>query len=895
MLFGRFSLSLLVLCTLVASLEGLSHPSRLNRHMLNLNEYDTLKESRAPRASSQYRLPNDTAPESYVLELHSNIHQRDFAYTGTVTVQIRVLQATHSIVLNSLRVGIVSVSVRNANQNEIPIAGIVLDAEREMLTIRTNSELAQGAVYQLMIRFENVLRDDASGFFSTSYYADGEDRFAAVTQFQPVDARTAFPCYDEPGMRATFTIIINSGNDMKVHSNMPVASVKIVGNGIKQTRFQPTPRMPTYLVAFAITDGFVSTRTSLKSPPSTIKMELLAPPAAPASAQAFGLAKGAAALRAVEQYFNQSYELPKLDQLAVPSLYFSAMENWGLVIYAEPYLLYDEMTDTNRDKENVVATIVHELVHQFLGNLLTPHWWSDLFLSEGFATLYEYYLTSELEPSIRFKDTFTVEALQTALLLDSTFNIRPISYEADSRRNVERMFDIISYQKAGSVLRMFLHALGEQTFQKGVRRYINTNKGQSVTPDDLFASFQSAALEDAILPLSFNVANLMRPWIYQSGYPLVTVELHGEELLFRQEHYLNPDANTPSDRTWWIPITYELLSDGPAQRRQFWMPQGASQVSWTDSSLSEPDIPVLLNPQQTGYYRVNYDTNLWQRLIRRLNTDPSSIPPASRGQLLDDCFKLFLADRIDATVFFGLLQYVGQEIDAIPWTVALAPDNLGILRGALISDRSAFNAFSDFVASQMTNVFNLVRFDESSEDPHEIQQLRSAVIEWSCRMGLAACRTEALTRMLTDFAGTEPLPTYLRKSVYCGGATIASLEQLVTLWLRLETVTEARERSIIIDTLACTENAAFLDTFLESLFDPESIYLPGEWQWVLTAVYQSSAVGYEAFNRWLSGFTLDILLSFGNDPAFLNILADVNQRGDNIERYSELIQLLKQF
>lgn len=152
--------------------------------------------------------------------------------------------------------------------------------------------------------------------------------------------------------------------------------------------------MPTYLVAFAITNNFASTRLSLRGPPSSINMELIAPPTVTDTAQTYGLDLGGQIIRTVEQYFNQSYDLPKLDQLAVPDFYFAAMENWGLVIYEERYLLYDELTSTNRDKENVIATVVHEFVHQFLGNLLTPHWWSDLSLSEGFATFYEYYLSS---------------------------------------------------------------------------------------------------------------------------------------------------------------------------------------------------------------------------------------------------------------------------------------------------------------------------------------------------------------------------------------------------------------------------------------------------------------------------------------------------------------------
>uniref|UniRef100_A0A182SSZ7 Uncharacterized protein n=1 Tax=Anopheles maculatus TaxID=74869 RepID=A0A182SSZ7_9DIPT len=363
---NKAALSLLLVCafapavlwaqaTITASVDRHSQPGRLDRNKLHLLRYEKFSE-RSVKDVSPYRLPNETVPESYTLELSSNIHAQDFGYTGTVVIGVRVRQVTRSIVLHSLRSTLVQVEVRNSNQLNVPIATIEQDPEHELLTIRTGSELLPG-LYQLTVRFENTLRSDVGGFYWTSYSVGSEVRYAAVTQFQPVDARTAFPCYDEPGIRATFTISIVSGVGTKVYSNMPVKSVSITGNGLKQTRFHTTPSMPTYLVAFAITDEFASTRLSLPAPPSSLRMELIAPPTATDSAQTYGLELGGRVIRAVEQYFDQTYELPKLDQLAVPDFYFAAMENWGLVIYEERYLLYDEAKNTNRDKENVIAVL----------------------------------------------------------------------------------------------------------------------------------------------------------------------------------------------------------------------------------------------------------------------------------------------------------------------------------------------------------------------------------------------------------------------------------------------------------------------------------------------------------------------------------------------------------
>lgn len=225
--------------------------------------------------------------------------------------------------------------------------------------------------------------------------------------------------------------------------------------------------MPTYLVAFAVTN-FISQRMVLKEP-NTLTMEVLARSAVRNQLD-LGLRKGAEAIRALEKHFDQAYHLPKLDQIALMQKPGGAMENWGLVTYDDRYLLVNEETASNLQKEEVIITIVHEFVHQFFGNLVTPKWWTDLFLNEGFATFYEYYVGAEVEPSIRFKELFAVEALQLALSVDSKNTSRPLSFYTET--DLDSLFDVITYKKGGSVLRMMNHALGERTFQKGIRRYL---------------------------------------------------------------------------------------------------------------------------------------------------------------------------------------------------------------------------------------------------------------------------------------------------------------------------------------------------------------------------------------------------------------------------------------
>uniref|UniRef100_A0A182LYW6 Aminopeptidase N-like N-terminal domain-containing protein n=1 Tax=Anopheles culicifacies TaxID=139723 RepID=A0A182LYW6_9DIPT len=213
--------------TTTVSYDRHLQPGRLDRNKLQWSDRVKFSaRSDADELSSSYRLPSDTIPESYTLELSSSIHTQDFSFDGTVVIRVRVLRATRSIVLHSSRSNLVRVEVRNSNQLNVPIDSTLEDPVLETLTIGMGTELLPG-VYQLTIAFENTLRSDAGGFYWTAYSNGNEVRYAAVTQFQPVNARTTFPCYDEPGIRATFTISINSGVGTKVYSNMPVKSVTI--------------------------------------------------------------------------------------------------------------------------------------------------------------------------------------------------------------------------------------------------------------------------------------------------------------------------------------------------------------------------------------------------------------------------------------------------------------------------------------------------------------------------------------------------------------------------------------------------------------------------------------------------------------------------------------------
>ncbi|XP_058811597.1 aminopeptidase N-like [Topomyia yanbarensis] len=864
---------------------------RLDRHNLPMHEIGREANVRAAKSNFEsFRLPNTSVPIHYDLFLDTNVNLNDPTFIGNVQIQLTILENTSQIVLHSSHNSINNVQLFNSNQLQLALVNTEPVIEREFLVINSKTTLAAGSNYRLVIDFSGKLRDDLLGFYRSSYVdSAGSRQYIAVTQFEPSYARSAFPCYDEPGYRSTFSISISCGTNYKATSNMPIVGITIQPNQKKLTRFHMTPRMPTYLVAFMITD-FVNKRVVLKEP-TKLTMEILARSTASSQLE-LGLQKGVDAIRAIERYCNQTYGLPKLDQVAVPDFFFGAMENWGLVKYAEQYLLFDEETSSNQDKENVIITIVHELVHQFFGNLVTPKWWTDIFLSEGFATLYEYYIGADVESSIRFKELFVVEALQTAFYVDSLGSSRPLSYFVET--NAISLFDIIAYQKGGSIFRMMNHALGEQTFQKGIRRYLEMNQNSAVDVYDLFESLQSVAKD--VIPPTTTVEAIMSPWIFQSGYPVVSVQrvADSDALIFKQEHF----ARDPTAlRTWWIPVSYRLSSQGDRDDTEtvFWMPQGVSQLSI--ELYTPPESYLLVNPHQTGFYRVNYDTELWQRLIKQLNVDHTVIPPVSRAQLIDDSIKLVQAGKLDTATSFELIKYLQHETDYIPWYTAFASDNIQYINNGLVVDQQAYRALQKFLSSLTNNLLQRVGFAEVSNEPHEHQRLRAMAIEWNCRMGAAICRAAAHQLMTAELEGIQRLPSYIRHSIYCGGLMDATVEEFVAVFRTFQAASDLTERSMYISALGCNENSDFLFDYLTVTLDGgQDIRLrTGEWLKIFKSVYSRNTVGYQTFLRWLQSYAENILQRFGNNQEFLLILADISSREDELNQFNELIDLLQNF
>ncbi|XP_053673939.1 puromycin-sensitive aminopeptidase-like [Anopheles nili] len=682
------------------------------------------------RAFDTFRLPNSTVPTHYTLRLDTDVHQGIFDYTGNVQIRLNVVEATDQIVLHSSRSVIENLQLRNSAGLKVAVKNYEHDEEKEFLVINLASALPPNSgTYTLEIDFTNSIeRNDQAGFYRSSYEDDeGVTRYLGLTQFESVDARTSFPCYDEPGIKTTYDIIISCGIDYHARSNAPLLGIQLLPGGKKLSTFATTPRMQSYLVAWLVSD-FVYEREVLSQPQLAV-----ATWSKPSSAHLLSYSVDASVrfIRAMEEYFGELYTMSKIDNVAIKDSDYSAgaMENWGLVTYRESAIFYEPEQGEQR-QIGVVTIVGHEFTHQFFGNLLAPKWWSYLWLNEGFARLYQYYVGEISHPELNLRERFVTSPLQTAFRADGSATIRPMTYYTETRQTISRLFDSIAYDKSASVLRMMNYALGERTFQKGLRYYVQQNKANGVVDENnLFASLEQAAKEDAVLPITLNMHDIFRSWTNQAGVPVVKVRRDGDEYLFTQERYYAEPQDEPAHAAWWIPISFSTPTNTAYEKLPaFWMPPHVSEVSYTIPTVEGET--VSFNPHSTGYYRIEYDEEMLREIVQLLNKDHTTFQPAARARLIDDTLNIAHTRGGDYDVALQLMNYLSSETDYQPWMVA--HENIRHMQALLRSNEKASRMLESFVEKLATPLLERHGVVRRSGESASAEELRSVAIELAC-------------------------------------------------------------------------------------------------------------------------------------------------------------------
>ncbi|XP_030620469.1 alanyl (membrane) aminopeptidase-like b [Chanos chanos] len=770
------------------------------------------------------RLPQNVFPVSYRIHLQpylyaapSNTTKQSFVFTGNSTVIIKCVETTKSIFLQSKDLNVTSVTVYDSISGDDLVESYQLhDGESNFLEIQLKDILyGNESFYEVFTAFEGELMDDLTGLYVSTYTEDDEQRFLAASQMQPTDARKVFPCFDEPAMKAEFNITVIHRDGTTALSNSQLYTEKYVeidGDKWVVTEFHPTEKMSTYLLALTVS-GFKS-----KQSPTDNRIKTWARPDAVDAGYADYAAETAAeVLKYYENLFKEKYPLAKLDQVAIPDFSAGAMENWGLVTYRETALLYEEGVSSTSDKEWITTVIAHELAHQWFGNLVTMKWWNDVWLNEGFATYFSYLGVDAVKPDWNVEDLLFIEDVQSALEVDSLNTSHPLSSpeaDIDSPSEITELFDSITYSKGAAVLRMLSNHLGEEVFLNGIRNYLQEFKFRNAEYKDLWRCLQQAV--DAANKHD-KVEEMMRTWTEQVGYPVITINTITSEV--SQQHFLL-NQTTGHDLAWHVPV--RLMKSGK--------PDILSDLLREKGPVPKPvysttgDEWLLANVNRTGYYRVNYNTENWNRLLLQLESDLEAIPPINRGQLIDDAFNLARAKLVNVTLALDTTKYLLNDTEYIPWESAL--QNLEYF--ILMFDRSeVYGPMQAYLQKQVLPLYDYYQnFTENASVPvsHTDQYNQINAVSVACSNGITKCidLSKSLFQLWID-NDTNIIPANLKSTIYCSAIAAGEEEEWEFAWEKFQSATSATERDKLRYALSCTTKIWLLNRYLQYTLDPDKI------------------------------------------------------------------------
>ncbi|HUR17372.1 MAG TPA: M1 family metallopeptidase [Acidimicrobiales bacterium] len=604
-----------------------------------------------------HRLPRTVSPEHYDLTFTLDVEKSSFA--GEERVRVQVHEPTPALVLNAADLDILEAELVAAD-GTVLAGRPVVDREHEQVTIDLDGTAGAGA-HTLHLTFAGRFSEKLRGIYGSSFAgADGLPRALAATQFEPADARRAFPCWDEPDFKASFGVTLIFDEQLDAISNSEVSDVTELGNGRKQVRFAPTMRMSSYLVAFVV--GPLETTVGLDVDGVALRVACVP---GKLGLSGFSLEIGAHALRYFSRYFGVAYPAGKLDMIALPDFAMGAMENLGAVTFRENALLVDPDRATRSELERVADVVAHELAHMWFGDLVTMRWWNGIWLNEAFATFMELLCIDDFRPDWERWVTFALSRGH-AMLVDGLATTRAIEFPVDSPDEAEQMFDVLTYQKGAGVLRMLERYVGPEPFREGIAAYIAEHSYSNTDTGDLWDALEASTGEP--------VRTTMDSWIFQPGYPLVSVSSTadggGVVLSQRRFRYLDAGGDPAGGAGWQVPVILRASFGGETtQRRLLLGPEPA-----TVDLGGKPDW-VVVNEGGWGFYRVRYEPQLLAGLTRAF----ADLDALERFNLVSDTWAAVLAGASTVDDFLNLATTASETGERDPSVWSAIAGALGFL------------------------------------------------------------------------------------------------------------------------------------------------------------------------------------------------------------------------
>ncbi|XP_072037203.1 aminopeptidase N-like [Amphiura filiformis] len=819
------------------------------------------------------RLPTSLKPSLYDVRLRSDFV--NFIFDGVVSIDVECHEKTNVVVLHCSELTVTDVAMSSPDaphptweSNPALDGKPKFDEENQFLIFKLQKPLSKGSKYTIHLKFSGPLQQDYVGYYATPYNTTSGTRWIGSTQLAVTYARRAFPCFDEPAFKARFLLTLDHAPDYNAISNMPLMSNTTLEDGWTRSKFEESVPMSTYLMAWTVFDFTPLEKTTNNG----IDFRVWARPDAMDAAN-YGLNKGADIIDFYGEYFGTKFPLPKMDFVAVPGYQIIAMENWGMNVFEPAKFLYEEGVTTSEDQVTICELIAHELAHQWFGNLVTFQWWDDLWLNEGFASYVECLGTNFTEPEWNMMDMFMWRDKYPVLVTDSLVTSRPISMSVDTYDKIFQQFDWISYNKGASILRMLSNFLGEDTFRKGLKWYLETFAYDNTDKDGLWLILNEAAGEDG--KSHMDVKKIMDTWTIQMGYPLVSITRDydredGIHFTATQERFLlnpdHPDAKK-QDYKWHVPLTYTT-----SRLPQFeMMPQ-----EWLTPSTDTRQISIgeaqssdwlLANVESRGYYRVNYDLSNWALLTDTLMKDHAAIPPASRSTLINDAFNLARAGYLDIGVALNISRYLYSEWDFVPW--AAADDVMGFVE-SMLRGTEAYGNFKTYVAD-LTSLLFSSGIGQIQRIAFLNKRLQAVIVKLACSYGNPDCLQKAKSQFAKwkNNPATNMIFPDMRLAVYCTAIAEGGQGEWEFAFEQYQKTNSDTEKATLLAGMTCSQDKDILKRYLSYLLDIDVIS-DAYHERVLTGVIANAAGSTLAWEFFWNNF--DTILKIHGEN-FFNFIA----------------------
>uniref|UniRef100_A0A4Y0BN47 Aminopeptidase n=2 Tax=Anopheles funestus TaxID=62324 RepID=A0A4Y0BN47_ANOFN len=756
-----------------------------------------------------YRLNEDVLPTHYEIEIKPYFEpepqKQAFTFDGNTVITVTAAKENVTqIKLHMAHMDILLWSVmRKSNSMLVPSEGRTYDEETQIMTLQLKEGLLKNVEYLIVINYVGVMEENMRGFYRSYYKENGTKVWLGSTQFEQTEARRAFPCFDEPKFKATFQLKLNyKPVEYSVYSNTPIKKSDVLGNNRTLATFGITPKMSTYLLAFIVAPYTTSGDDVLR---------VLSRPEA-TNQTTYSIEEGLKLLKVLGDWvkypFNNVTEIERMYMAAVPDFAAGAMENWGLITYRESSLLYVPEDATSLQQQRIATIIAHELAHQWFGNLVTCEWWDVTWLNEGFATYFEYFGTALAEPLWELEDQFVVEKLHTAMQTDGSISTHPMTHPVYTQAQAAAIFDAISYNKGGVVLRMLEHYMTKEVFQAAIVEYVKDRQFQASRPEHLFAVLDKH---------NASASAYMKPWTTQPGLPLVYVTGHANGFSITQQRFLTNSSEQEEKLLWPLPITFATDGNEFDNTKPTLVATESHNISFENAASVKY---FVLNNQQVGYYRVHYDDALWDKISKALRTRGfGGIHQLNRAQIVDDLFNLARADVMGYRKALDILEYLKEETEYAPWFAAAN----GFSTLALRIHPDDETLFSQHILDIFGKAYEFIHFQEPSQYERRLRiYLRRLVLDWTCRYGHEDCSKSALQEFEALRANSSAkVHPDLRQVVYCEGVRKGSLEQFDFLLNLYLTTNVATEQLLTLQGMSCATEKEVIHKYMNLTSSPD--------------------------------------------------------------------------